>query len=106
VVGDGIEEAGDRAAAIERPRPAKENEERRLKRVLRLVDIAQDALAHAQHKRSVPGHQRPERRFNGPALQLGQQLAIALVLVRNGVHQFAQMVQDHIRLSASHVPAP
>ena len=65
--GDAVEPARDRLAASHRAGPARQDEERRLERILGVVRVAQDLAADAQHHRPMPLDQGRESGF-GPVI--------------------------------------
>ena len=59
-VGDGVDPGTDRVPHPERTRPLRQDEERGLEGILRLVFVSQDRPAQAQHHRPVPLDERGE----------------------------------------------
>ena len=69
--------SGDRALPAQRRRLARQPHERRLRRVLRVMGLAQHAVAHAQHQPRVPPHELLERPLPAGVQVLGQKLPVA-----------------------------
>ncbi|MBI1831634.1 MAG: hypothetical protein HYR84_09315 [Planctomycetes bacterium] len=77
LIGDAVQPIADQLARPNRGRLANENQERRLKGILGIVEIAEHAQAYAEHHRTVAAHQQLERPFLLATEEGVQQLPIA-----------------------------
>jgi hypothetical protein len=59
---------------------AHQNKKRRLKRVVGVSSVSQDAATNTQHHGTVPAHQNAERLLVSLAEELCQKLAVGLTL--------------------------
>ena len=89
-----------RFGVTHRGRFAGQDQERRLKGILRLVNISQDAPAHVEHERAMTNYQRRESRLIPGRDEAAQECGVTdLVRFRPG-RQSANVAQQRVRTSA------
>jgi hypothetical protein len=100
--GDAVQPARDRAPLADRPRPAGQDQERRLEGVVRRVGVAQDAAADAQDHRPVPAQQGLEGRLVDVARVPVQQLGVGQPAERLPGGDAADVLKDGIDVTVDH----
>jgi len=91
---------------VERPRLARQDEERLLKGVLGVLAVRQHALADAEHHRPVPAHQRGEGVLIPLIAKAFQQLAVAGRPDRLGAGESVQMTHQDMNGRFGHASVP
>ncbi len=96
-----VQPGSHRAAASDRSRPNRQDQERRLKRVFNLGPFAEDGSADPQYHRPMPGQERGKRDFGSLVLRAApgcksiEQLGIAQPGRSAVLEQVGQVTRGH-----------
>ena len=102
--GDPVQPRPQRAGLADRPRPADQDEERGLERVLRVLRVAGDAPADAEHERPVPPDQFRERLGVLRGGEAGDEYRVRLAGRPQLPQDFRRARAGHASASASYSP--
>ncbi len=98
-----IKPAAHSLPPVNRAGPSREDKKNGLKDILGVVQVVQDALAHAQHHRSMPSQQGCEGILIPESDEALQELMVRQFMVLPSSRQLADEPQERTDLCAAHV---
>jgi hypothetical protein len=97
-----VQPAADARLPPHRAGPPRQNEKRRLKRILGILMMTEDAPAHAPNQRCMPRHHRRKSILIVVVHEGMQQLTVAVLGSLSDDAESAQVVENGVNCSAGH----